>query len=286
MMVGTTFAEDTLLCDRYAKYTAISGNYTFANNEWGQDNSGSQCISTGKDDTVFNATWSWSANSSLVHSYPNIQLESALLPLRLSDLQSLNASMQWTMSPTISPSSDFESSGLEAIQAKANVAFDSFLDVDQVSANSTTTATYEIMIWIGTIGSAKPIGYSTSSAISGKLSLGKTAFTLYTGLNSNGQQVYSWLAASNITYFDEDVSPLIHYLWRHGMISENVYLGSLQFGTETFHAGSNVTFSAQDTVLTVASGTPEATSGVSISGHIGRSALVLFPMLSSLLIFY
>jgi len=80
--------------------------------------------------------------------------------------------------------------------------------------------------------------------------------TLYSGANNNGQFVYSWLAPDNITTFDKDISPLLHYLWQHKKISESNYLGIVQFGTETFHASSNVTFSAQDFNLTVASGKP------------------------------
>ncbi len=76
------------------------------------------------------------------------------------------------------------------------------------------------------------------------------------GPNGNGQYVYSWLASSTIENFDEDISPLIAYLWKQKYISESIYLGTVQFGSETFHADANVTFSVQDFSITVASGKP------------------------------
>jgi len=77
-------------------------------------------------------------------------------------------------------------------------------------------------------------------------------FILYQGPNGNGQFVYSWVASSNITNFDKDISPLLHYLSQNNLIPNSTYLGIVQFGTETFHATSNVTFSAQDFSLKVA----------------------------------
>jgi xyloglucan-specific endo-beta-1,4-glucanase len=78
------------------------------------------------------------------------------------------------------------------------------------------------------------------------------------GANGNGQFVYSWLAPDNIAAFDEDISPLLHYLWRSNYIDEANYLGIVQFGTETFHSSANVTFSMQDFNMSVHPGEPQA----------------------------
>jgi len=80
--------------------------------------------------------------------------------------------------------------------------------------------------------------------------------SLYQGHNSNGQYVYSWLASSDLTSFNADISPLLHYLWRHSYIHEANYLGIVQFGMETFHATSNVTFSATDFDISIYQGDP------------------------------
>jgi len=80
------------------------------------------------------------------------------------------------------------------------------------------------------------------------------------GPNENGQYVYSWLASTVINDFDEDISPLIHYLWRHKYISESTYLGIVQFGTETFYATSNVTFSTWNFNMSLTAGPPRPAS--------------------------
>jgi Glycosyl hydrolase family 12 len=66
--------------------------------------------------------------------------------------------------------------------------------------------------------------------------------------------VYSWLASSNITSFNDDISPLFTYLTNNNLLPNTTYLGIVQFGTETFHATSNVTFSASNYNLTVVKG--------------------------------
>ncbi|KAF8859736.1 concanavalin A-like lectin/glucanase [Acephala macrosclerotiorum] len=247
--------SNTLLCGQYDTYWSNNLQFTFNTNEWGDDGSGSQCVSINKANTEFNATWGWSNNPTLVHAFPNIKLQSDLLPLQLSNLGQLNISASWSMAPS-SNSVD----NLDTIDAQANVVVDMFLDPNPVTANSTTLPKYEVMIWMAAYGGKKPIGFSSSIKYPPTHNLSETQFTLYSGSNNNGQFVYSWLAPENITNIDDDISPLLHYLWWHNKISESNYLGIVQFGTETFHSSSNVTFSAQDFNLTVASGNPPTDS--------------------------
>lgn len=79
------------------------------------------------------------------------------------------------------------------------------------------------------------------------------------GANKNGQYVYSWFAPENIDSFDADISPLLHYLWRNDYLDDTDYLGTVQFGTETFHSVSNVTFSARNFSMSVEPGKPKET---------------------------
>ncbi|KUJ13835.1 concanavalin A-like lectin/glucanase [Mollisia scopiformis] len=264
--------KNTVLCGQYDTHWSANQSYTFNTNEWGDDGSGAQCISVNNATTDFNATWSWSDNPTLVHSFPNIKLQSDLLPIELSNLSHLNISASWSMNPS---SSSVEN--LDTIDAAANVVVDMFLDTDPTTANSTTLPKYEVMIWIAAYGGKKPIGFSSSIKNPPTHSLNGTIYTLYSGANNNGQFVYSWLAPSNVTTFDRDISPLLHYLWQHKLISESNYLGVVQFGTETFHASSNVTFSAQDFNISVAAGQPLVDSRAA-GGALPNLVLLLLPL--------
>ncbi|KAH7333128.1 concanavalin A-like lectin/glucanase domain-containing protein [Rhexocercosporidium sp. MPI-PUGE-AT-0058] len=266
-------AKSETLCGQYDRYTSSSSSFTFGANQWGDDGSGSQCVKVANDDTVFNATWKWSDNADSVHSFPNIKLNSADLPLQLSNLSSLNITASWSMTAAS------QSKTLDEIDTAANVIIDMFLDPSPVSANSTTLPKYEIMIWLAEFGGKRPIGFSSSIKKPPHYSLNSTDFTLYSGPNSNGQFVYSWLGSTNITDFDEDISPLLHYLWRHKLIDDSNYLGVVQFGTETFHASSNVVFSAHDYNLSIAAGKPSEEKSASTTIVPNLTLIIVFSAL-------
>jgi hypothetical protein len=58
------------------------------------------------------------------------------------------------------------------------------------------------------------------------------------------------------TSFDEDITPLLQYLWRNDLVSADARIGLVEFGSEAYHAGNNVTFSAGDFSMNVWPGTP------------------------------
>ena len=66
--------------------------------------------------------------------------------------------------------------------------------------------------------------------------------TLYNGTNSNGQKVFSWVSNTNLTSLNEDISPLIYFLPHHGLVPFDTYLGTIDFGSETFFASQEVNF--------------------------------------------
>jgi xyloglucan-specific endo-beta-1,4-glucanase len=74
--------------------------------------------------------------------------------------------------------------------------------------------------------------------------------------------VFSWVAGSNRTDFEGDISPLLHYLWRRGLILATNYIGVIQFGTEQKHATSNVTFSVDSFAIDATKGAPKEAAGV------------------------
>ncbi|POS69189.1 hypothetical protein DHEL01_v212418 [Diaporthe helianthi] len=80
--------------------------------------------------------------------------------------------------------------------------------------------------------------------------------TLFTGQNTRGTLVYSWVSPTDQTSFDEDITPLLQYLWRNDLVSADARIGLVEFGSEAYHAGNNVTFSAGDFGMDVWTGTP------------------------------
>lgn len=64
------------------------------------------------------------------------------------------------------------------------------------------------------------------------------------------------MSPADQTSFDEDIAPLLQYLWRNQLVSADARLGLVQFGSEAYHSGNNVTFSAADFNMDVWMGTP------------------------------
>lgn len=80
--------------------------------------------------------------------------------------------------------------------------------------------------------------------------------TLYSGQNARGTIVFTWVAPSDQTSFDEDIAPLFQYLWRNDLMSADAQLGVVEFGSEAYHSGNNVTFSASSFSMGVWPGVP------------------------------
>lgn len=55
--------------------------------------------------------------------------------------------------------------------------------------------------------------------------------------------MYTWLAAKNITAsIGIDYAPLLRYLVDNEMLAPDMFMGTLQFGSETYHADGMVRF--------------------------------------------
>jgi len=78
--------------------------------------------------------------------------------------------------------------------------------------------------------------------------------TLYTGRNTRGTRVFTWVAQANETGFFHEISPLLQYLWRNDLVPSNATLGLIEFGSEAYHADANVTFSASNFSIDVSVG--------------------------------
>lgn len=112
----------------------------------------------------FEAAWNWPTTVESVHSYPHVTFLSDNLPITLANISAIRLVTEWGMAPqsTSVESGTLDSSGLASLDVIANVAFDMFLDTNSSKASDATTASTEIMIWIGKVGKAQPLGYSST----------------------------------------------------------------------------------------------------------------------------
>lgn len=104
----------------------------------------------------------------MVHAYPNVELRSDRLPLRLGDLLSLQVSACWAFGPaTLSeeardPNPPEDIQYIEANNVQANVVLDVFADEDAQKSGTPSEQKYEFMVWVGQFGAAaQPVGNRT-----------------------------------------------------------------------------------------------------------------------------
>jgi xyloglucan-specific endo-beta-1,4-glucanase len=116
----------------------------------------------------------------------------------------------------------------------ADVSYDAF-----ISSSHSTTAThdYEVMVWLGRLGGAEPLGYSGGAIVT--VSIGGVSWDLYKG--SNGWTVYSFVASSEQTSFSGDMNDFFTYLIDNQGVPSSYYLQTIGAGTEPF-TGSNTWF--------------------------------------------
>lgn len=99
-----------------------------------------------------------------VHAFPNAKLDISALPIQLSSFTSLDVDVDWHYAvgndnKTVSTSSELSAGGLNA-----NVCVDMFFGATSAQSSSTTTSTYEVMVWLGQYGAAtQPIGLATGA---------------------------------------------------------------------------------------------------------------------------
>ncbi|KAK0630912.1 concanavalin A-like lectin/glucanase domain-containing protein [Bombardia bombarda] len=241
-------AYNNTVCNQRS-YTISSDDLTFNPNAWNPDSEGFQCLSVQDSPPAFKATWAWSSDSGEVHSYPHVKLTAPALPVSLSNISALLLSAKWSMGPgsTPRPALSVDSLGLAERSTTANVAFDLFADRNAANAQNETMADTEIMIWVGNYGNAQPLGFE----------LERSCFNTTHSLpraERKGTNVFTWMATANRTGFSAEISPLLQYLWRNGLVSVDSHLGIVSFGSEAFHSEGNVTFSASEFDLHLVTG--------------------------------
>jgi xyloglucan-specific endo-beta-1,4-glucanase len=114
----------------------------------------------------------------------------------------------------------------------ADVSYDAFI----TSTDSTdTTASYEVMIWLGALGGAGPISSTGYTPIATPV-IGGITWNLFKGPNT--WTVFSFVASTQQNDFSGDVMDFFNYLIDNQGVPSDYYLESIQAGTEPF-IGSN-----------------------------------------------
>ncbi|KAK3944499.1 putative xyloglucan-specific endo-beta-glucanase [Diplogelasinospora grovesii] len=204
----------TTLCGQWD--SLATGSYIVYNNLWGESSatSGSQCttvtgISSSK--LVWSTSWSWAGASSSVKSYANAVL--SFTPKTIAAISTIPTTWSWSYTGS---------------SIVADVAYDLFTST---SCSSTTTASYEIMIWLAALGGAGPIS-ATGSTIATP-TIGGVSWKLYKGTNG-ATTVFSFVASSSQTAFSGDLKNFLSYLTTNEGVSTSQCLYSLGAGTEPF----------------------------------------------------
>lgn len=94
-----------------------------------------------------------------MHAFPNVQIESASLPLDLSNLQHINLEMEWSYGVGNEAVTVTDEAALTTANLNSNVAVDIFIDSDKTNSQNSSKAEYEVMVWFARFGTAaQPIG--------------------------------------------------------------------------------------------------------------------------------
>lgn len=233
--------------------------YTLNPNQWGwtEGQPGALCmnITTFNNETYattttapeFTVTWQYpqGPESQPVHAFPNIRLEGSVLPATLQTVSQMNLGLEWSYAVGNEPAASTDAQALTGVDLNGNVAIDMFIDSDKTSAQNSSKAKYEVMVWFADFGAAaQPIGQEKGVAATQQVN--GTTFSLYSGQNGLGQNVLTWLASGTVETFNGDISPLVTKLSTLNLAdfpAESDYLGYWSFGSEAFSSNANVTFS-------------------------------------------
>lgn len=125
---------------------------------------------------AFSVTWQYppGPESAPVHAFPNIKVESSVLPTGLQTLDHVNIIVHWTygVGNEVAASTDLQ--GLTKDLLNANVAIDMFIDADKAKAQDSTKAKYEVMVWFAEFGPATQVIGLKSGIVSTQIVNGTT----------------------------------------------------------------------------------------------------------------
>ncbi|WP_211253079.1 GH12 family glycosyl hydrolase domain-containing protein, partial [Glycomyces tenuis] len=236
MLVSAGPAQAETTCDAFDSID--QGKYWINNNLWGQEaGTGWQCITdtyTSGDTIGWTTDWSWSGGQYSVKSFASSVLgwhwgwrnSNSGLPVQLSGPETVRSS--WDFRVTDNPGT-------------MNVAYDMWL---HTIPNPTWehNPTDEIMIWPYRSGGAGPIG-----EVAATVTIDGITWNLHRG--NIGWNVFSFVATSNRTSVDLNISSFLDDLVARGWVPANKYLTSVQAGTEVFTGSGTLTTDAYSCLL-------------------------------------
>ncbi|KAL1862689.1 hypothetical protein VTK73DRAFT_6692 [Phialemonium thermophilum] len=260
LFVDNGVSTDTYCQKSYGISPPAKGlEYTLNPNQWGwtEGTPGSLCMNvttfhnktypTSTTAPPFSVTWKYppGPEDAPVHAFPNIRVDSPLLPVSLDSLQSINVDIAWSYAVGNRSASSTDVAKLTDSSLNANVAIDMFMDSDKTKAGDSAKAGYEVMVWLADFGAAtQPIGLA-QGAVATEIVNG-TTFSLYGGQNSANQlYVLTWVAQDPVEKLNTDISPLIKRILATSndkFPKSSDYLGYIGLGSETLWAQDFVTF--------------------------------------------
>ncbi|CAM1501253.1 Fc.00g104150.m01.CDS01 [Cosmosporella sp. VM-42] len=259
------FRDDGIKTERYCEKTigihpiSTGLEYTLNPNQWNWNTGdpGSLCMNvtsfnnkTYATETTapeFLVTWKYpqGPETAPVHAFPNIEVDSDVLSVALSDLANLNLDVEWTYGVGKKPTASIDEQTLTENLVNTNVAVDMFLDSDKTKARDPTKAGFEVMVWLAMFGPAtQPLGYDKNNPVE-TMEIEGVKFDLFTDQNSLGQYVLTWVAEKTTDKFTADLAPLVAQLLKtkkKGYPTAADYLGYVGFGSEAYWSNATVTF--------------------------------------------
>lgn len=94
-----------------------------------------------------------------MHAFPNVMVDD-VLPIQLDKLQGVNVDFHWTYGFGEQPAETTMFEQLNTSSLNTNVALDMFLHNDPNTAQKSTEASHEVMVWFARFGPAtQPLGW-------------------------------------------------------------------------------------------------------------------------------
>lgn len=109
----------------------------------------------------------------------------------------------------------------------SDVAYDLWLATTKGGSNA-----YEIMVWLGVYGGAGPISTTGTTPIA-TIDIAGHSWDLFSGPNG-ATTVYSFVASETLNDFSGDLNEFFTYLVSDLGVSDEMWITSLQAGTEPF----------------------------------------------------
>ncbi|KAJ3809688.1 glycoside hydrolase family 12 protein [Lentinula aff. lateritia] len=216
-----------------AQFATESEVYRFIleNNLWGEaaatsGSQSSQATATNGDSVTWETTYTWEGGPSDVKSYANLDFRENL-GQSLASITSIPTTWSWSYT---SASSDLV----------ADVSYDTWLSNDASSSGSSSTSTFEIMIWLSSRGGAGPAGSQVGTA-----DVDGVTWNLFQGVVETWT-VFSFVAPGEITDFNSDLLPFYTFLIDNHGVPSSQFLVQAQAGTEPFVGSATLSTSSYE----------------------------------------